>query len=295
MVKDKKEKTPNISKKLSKALKIIEKKFGKDTIIRGNSEDLVIKRNSSGIKEFDEMLGGGFPRGMIMELYGPESGGKSTLLLKHIAKAQKNGLICAYIDAEKALDLEWSKKLGVDIDSLIHTRITDADNVFDILKQLLISKGVDVIVVDSVAALTPRKEIEDDMNKKQMALLARTVNKGLRVVNTMNERKGSEIIFINQLRSKVGMVFGNPDTTPGGRGMAFFAAIRVSIRRGEWFPNRKERIGFEMICRAEKNKTAMPYKEARFVFLNETGKIITWEEAKELKKTITKEEIKEED
>jgi len=294
---DKKESKITLPKEVLLAMKTIDKKFAKGMLVQG-AEGLEIEKLPTGIKEFDEALGGGFPRGMISELYGAESAGKSTVLLKTIAEAQKAGLICAYIDAEKAFDAVWAKKLGVNTEALLLSPVTDADNVFDILKELLRSEKIDLIIVDSVAALTPRAELEEEMFKKQMAALAKIVNKGLRVINTMNRRKGSAIVFINQLRSRVGLIFGNPDTTPGGRGMHHFAVIRASIKRGEWFPTRKDRIGFEIICRIEKNKTSMPYKEARFVFLNEEAKTISWTEANIIKKALAterKEEKKNDD
>jgi len=270
------------SKGLQLALKTLEKKFGKGIIKSGKSDDLIISRILTGIKSLDEALGGGFPIGMITELYGIESGGKSTIVAKLIANAQKQGLVCAYIDAEKALEEVWLKKLGVNIDTLLHNQLTDADRVFDVTKMLVQSAGVKLLVVDSIAALTPSSEIEEDMQKLSMAKLAKIVNKGLRVINTVNNRQGVAIVFINQLRDSMAR-FGNPTTTTGGKGMRYFAGIRVNVKRGEWYPNRKDRIGQEVVCLIDKNKTAVPYTGARFVLMR-TGEIKEWHELRGLKK-----------
>jgi len=268
-----------VDKKLNIVLKKLNEKFpGK--VKRANAEDLTITKLDTGIKSLNEAMGGGLPVGFITEIYGDESGGKSTIVAKMIREAQLRGEVCAYLDAEHALDQSWLNKLGVNIGEMIHTEISDADNVFDVIKALVQSKGVKIVVVDSVAALTPRKEVEDDMDKQSMGTLARTVNKGLRVSNTVNTRQGTAIIFINQTRDKIGIVYGSPITTPGGKGMKFFAGIRIEVKRGEWWPDSKNRKGFECVCKLVKNKTSIPYTEARFVLMNETGEIKEWDEVK---------------
>jgi len=279
-------KKKQLPKKVLLAMKEIEKKFGKGIIKTANSESLIINRLPTGIKSLDEALGGGFPIGMITELYGEESGGKSTIVAKLIANAQKLGYLCAYIDAEHALEEKWIKKLGVDCESMLHSETTDADNIFDVVKGLLNTKEVKLLVVDSIAAMTPKKEVSQDMEKQSMGVLAKIVNKGLRVSNTVNTRQGTAIVFINQIRDNLGVMYGPKTTTPGGKGMKFFAAIRIEVKRGEWWPNKdkKDRKGFEVICRIIKNKTSVPYTEARFILINDTGETVEWDEANKMKK-----------
>jgi recombination protein RecA len=277
---------------LTLAIKKLEKKFGEGIVKRANSESLTINRLLTGIKSLDTALGGGIPIGMITEFYGEESGGKSTIVAKLIANAQKIGATCAYIDAEKALDKTWLEKLGVDWQELLHSEVTDADNVFDIAKSLIQTHEVKVLIIDSVAALTPKKEVEEDMEKQSMGVVARIVGKGLRVSNTVNNRQGTAIVFINQLREKIGIMFGDNKTTPGGKALKFFSGIRVDVKRGEWWPDKSkpvDRLGVEVICRIVKNKTSPPYKEARFVLMTD-GRIKEWSELRTEKKEEPKKE-----
>lgn len=293
-IKDDKEKTKQLPKELQLALKKIKKTFGEESIGFANKEKLTITRIPSGIKLLDEAMGGGFPRGMITEIFGPESGGKGTIVGTTIANAQRNNLICDYTDAEHALEEVWMKKLGVDYDQLLHSEVTDVNKIFDMMKDLLISKSIDLLVVDSVAALTYPKEMEDEMGKAQMATLAKQMNKGLRVSNALNSRQGTAIIYINQVRDTMTM-YGPPSTTPGGKGMRFFARIRIEVKAGEWYPDRKKSIAREIICRIIKNATSEPEKEARFYLVRATGQILELNEIKKLYPQKEKEKEKEEE
>lgn len=267
-------------KKLALAIKNLEKKFGDGIVKRASSESLTINKLPTGIKSLDLALGGGIPIGMITEFYGEESGGKSTIIAKVIAEAQQHGHLVCYLDAEHCLDKEWLEKLGVNWGAMLHSEVTDADNVFDIAKGLIQSNEIKVLVVDSVAALTPKKEVEEDMSKQSMGVVARIMSKGLRVSNTVNTRQGTAIIFINQTREKIGIMFGDNRTTPGGKALRFFAGIRVDVKRGEWWPDKSkplDRKGVEIIARVVKNKTSCPYKESRFVLMTD-GVIKEWDE-----------------
>jgi recombination protein RecA len=279
----KKKKLPS---KLQLAIKKIQKEYGDNSIGFANKEKLTITRIPSNIKSLDEALGGGFPRGMITEIFGSESGGKGTIVGKTIAALQKAGGLCHYVDAEHALEEKWMTQLGVDYEQMLHSVNTDVNKIFDIMKQLLTSNALDLLVVDSVAALTFPKEIEEEMGKASMASLAKQMNKGLRVSNSLNNRQGPAIIYINQVRDSMAM-FGSPTTTPGGKGMRFFARVRVEVKRGEYYPNKKDAIGREIICRIVKNATAIPETEARFVLINKTGELKEWSE---LPKKIKEEE-----
>jgi len=270
--------------KLQLTMKRIQKEYGEDSIGFANKEKLSITRIPSNIKSLDEALGGGFPRGMIVEIYGPESSGKGTIVGKVIANLQKNiGGIVHYVDAEHALEEVWMTKLGVDYEQMLHTTTTDVNRIFDIMKDLLTSNSLDLLVIDSVAALTFPKELEEEMGKASMATLAKQMNKGLRVSNSLNNRQGPVIIFINQVRDSMAM-FGSPTTTPGGKGLRFFARIRIEVKGGEWYPDKKSAIGREIICRIIKNATSTPELEARFVLMRATGEIKEWDELPRKKK-----------
>lgn len=283
----------SLPKSLQLAIKKIEKEHGKNSIGFANKEKLTITKIPTGIKSLDEALGGGFPRGMVTELFGPESGGKGTIVGKTITNLQKLGGIVHYNDAEHALEEVWMTKLGVNYNEMLHSEETNVNKIFDIMKELLLSKSLDLLIVDSVAALTFPKEVEESMKKASMGTLAKQMNKGLRVSNSVNTRQGPAIIYINQVRDSMAM-FGDPSTTPGGKGMRFFARVRINVKRGEWFPNKKDAVGREVVCQVIKNATSIPYKEARFVLMNETGEIKEWWELEKPKNEKKEEGVGEE-
>lgn len=277
------------NKKVGLAMKTLQKKFGKGVIKMGSDSDLLIVKLPTSMKSFNDATDGGFPVGMITEVYGEESAGKGVLVSDLIKQTQAAGEVCAYIDAEHCLDSVWLKKLGVNVDEMIHSEVTDSDNVFDIAKSLIQSKGVKLLIVDSIAALTPKREVEEDMDKQNVGLAARINNKGLRVTNTVNTRQGTAIVFINQMRSAVGVMYGDPNVTPGGRGMKFFAGLRLQVKRGEWYPDTKNRKGHEIICRVTKTKTgSSPFAEARFVLIYETGELKEWSELEKEEEEVIK-------
>ncbi len=254
-------------KALNSTIAMIEKQFGKGAIMKlgdvnVNSEIDVIP---TGCLSLDLALGvGGVPRGRIMEVFGPESSGKTTVALHIIAETQKLGGVAAFIDAEHALDAVYAKALGVNIDELYVSQPDTGEQALDICESLVRSSAVDVIIIDSVAALTPKAEIEGDMGDAHVGALPRLMSQALRKLTAITNRSKTCVIFINQLREKVGVMFGNPETTPGGKALKYFASIRLDIRKADALKNDGEIIGNRAKCKVVKNKVAPPFKVAEF-------------------------------
>ncbi len=249
---------------LDSALKQIEKQFGKGAIMKlGADVNYAIEVISSGSISLDSALGiGGYPRGRIIEIYGPESSGKTTFALHAIAEAQKAGGNVAFIDAEHALDPSYAKKLGVDIENLLLSQPDTGEQGLEIAEALVRSNAVDMVVVDSVAALVPEAEIEGEMGDSHVGLQARLMSQAMRKLAGAISKSKSIVIFINQIREKVGVMFGNPETTPGGRALKFYATIRLEIRRGEQLKLGTEIVGNHTKVKVVKNKVAPPFKTA---------------------------------
>lgn len=253
----------NKLKALQAAMANIEKKFGKGSIQRlGDTNILDVEAISTGSIKLDKALGiGGLPEGRIIEIYGPESSGKTTLTLHAIAEAQKKGKICAFVDAEHALDPVYAKKLGVDIQQLLVSQPDNGEQALEIVDELTRSGVVNLIVIDSVAALTPKAEIEGDMGDSHMGLQARLMSQGLRKITGVAKQNNVTIIFINQLRMKIGVMFGSPETTTGGNALKFYASVRLDIRRTGSIKNGDEVVANEVKIKVVKNKVAPPFKE----------------------------------
>ncbi|WP_419852318.1 recombinase RecA [Actinobacillus pleuropneumoniae] len=253
-------------KALAAALVQIEKQFGKGSIMRlGDTQALDIEAVSTGSIGLDAALGiGGLPMGRIVEIYGPESSGKTTLTLSVIAQAQKSGKTCAFIDAEHALDPVYARKLGVDTDALLISQPDNGEQALEICDALVRSGAVDVIIVDSVAALTPKAEIEGDMGDSHMGLQARLMSQALRKLTANIKATNCLVVFINQIRMKIGVMFGNPETTTGGNALKFYASVRLDIRRSGVVKDGDEVVGSETKVKIVKNKVAPPFREVQF-------------------------------
>jgi recombination protein RecA len=253
-------------KALDMALSQIDKQFGKGSIMRmGEKGSMAIEAISTGALALDLALGiGGLPRGRVTEIYGPESSGKSTLAMHVVAEAQRNGGTCAYIDAEHAMDPVYAKAIGVDIDQLLISQPDTGEQALEICDMLVRSGAIDVIVIDSVAALTPRAEIEGEMGDSHMGLQARLMSQALRKLTANLNKTQTIAVFINQLREKIGVMFGSPETTPGGRALKFYSSVRLDIRRIESLKDGAEVVGNRTRVKVVKNKVSPPFKQAEF-------------------------------
>lgn len=249
---------------LDMALKQIEKQFGKGSIMKlGEQTDRRISTISSGSLALDVALGvGGYPRGRVIEIYGPESSGKTTVALHAIAEVQKTGGTAAFIDAEHALDPAYSEKLGVNIDELLLSQPDTGEQALEIAEALVRSGAVDIIVIDSVAALVPKAEIEGEMGDSHMGLQARMMSQALRKLSGSINKSNTIAIFINQVREKIGVMFGNPETTPGGRALKFYSTVRLEVRRAEQLKQGNEIVGNKTKIKVVKNKVAPPFRQA---------------------------------
>lgn len=258
-------KDPNKDKALNLVLNQIEKSFGKGAIMRlGDATRMRVETISSGAMTLDLALGGGLPKGRIIEIYGPESSGKTTLALHAISEIQKSGGVAAFVDAEHALDPAYSASLGVDIENLLVAQPDNGESALEIVDQLVRSAAVDIVVVDSVAALTPRAEIEGEMGETQLGLQARLMSHALRKIAGNIGKSGCTVIFINQLRQKIGVTYGSPETTTGGNALKFYASVRLDIRRIQTLKKANEEYGTRAKVKVAKNKVAPPFRVAEF-------------------------------
>ena len=252
-------------KSLKEAMSRMEKQFGKGSVMRlGERSHMRVETTPTGSLSLDLALGGGLPKGRIVEIFGGEGGGKTTLTLHCIAEAQKKGQICAFIDAEHALNPEYAKTVGVDIDNLYISQPDNGEQALEIADTLIRSGAIGLVVIDSVAALVPRAEVEGEMGDLTVGLMARMMSQGCRKLASTAGKSGTTVIFINQIREKIGVMYGNPETTPGGRALKFFASVRLRVGGSEAIKSGSENIGKRCKVSIPKNKIAPPFREAEF-------------------------------